>query len=406
MNTLHDETQERRPPYILPVIIISQFAGTSLWFASNAVLPDLQHAWDLPVDAVGVMTSAVQFGFILGTLGFAFFTLSDRYSPRILFVICSLLGAIFNLCVYLLARDLTSLLLLRFLTGICLAGIYPVGMKIASGWYRQGLGSALGFLVGALVLGTAFPHLLRSFQQDVHWETVIFFITILSAGGGVLMLLFVPDGPYLSKGTPFNSKALMIIFQSRELRAAAFGYFGHMWELYTFYAFTPFVLSVYAATHFKGELNISWWSFVIIAVGSIGCAGGGLISKRIGSAKVAWVQLLCSGLLCLCSPLLFYLPLTIFLGLLVVWGVVVVGDSPQFSALIARHAPPELVGSALTIGNCIGFAITIVSIQLISYISHSIAPEYIFSLLTIGPVVGLAAFSLLVFRVRQESVPD
>ena len=386
-----------RPSYILPVIVLSQFAGTSLWFATNAILPDLLRTWQLPSDVVSYSTSAVQLGFIIGTLGFAYFTISDHYSPRIIFFLCTLLGGMFNLFVYLFAHDLAGLLLFRFLTGICLAGIYPIGMKIASGWYREGLGSALGFLVGALVIGTSLPYLLRGIVAEVHWQSVIIAVSCISFAGGLLMLLLVPDGPYLVKGTPFTTKAFAIIFHSKVLRSAAFGYFGHMWELYTFYAFIPFMLASYAAMH-SGAMNISFWSFAIIAAGGIGCAGGGIISKRAGSARVAWVQLCCSGLLCVCSPLLFRLPAGVFLGVFIVWGIVVVGDSPQFSALIANYAPRELVGSALTIGNSIGFAITIVSIQAISSLSHVIAPEYIFTFLTIGPAAGLYWFRRLAFQ--------
>jgi hypothetical protein len=233
---------------------------------------------------------------------------------------------------------------------------------------------------------------------EVHWQSVIVAVSCISIIGGLLMLLLVPDGPFLTKGTPFSAKAFATIFRSRELRAAAFGYFGHMWELYTFYAFIPFFLSAYAGRHSDFPMNISFWSFAIIAAGAAGCAVGGIISKRAGSANVAWVQLCCSGLLSLSSPLLFELPAEYFLGILLLWGVVVVGDSPQFSALIARHAPKELVGSALTVGNCIGFAITIVSIQAISSLSGVIAPEYIFSFLTIGPVLGLLWFRRLVFQ--------
>lgn len=378
-----------RPFWILPVIIISEFAGTSLWFASNAVLPDLQQHLSISADSVGIMTSAVQFGFILGTLGFAFFVLADRFSPRILFFTCSLLGALFNLLVYLFARDLPGLLVLRFLTGMCLAGIYPVGMKIASGWYREGLGNALGFLVGALVVGTSFPHLLKGLGQSLPWGTVMLLISATAAFGGILMLLFVQDGPYLSKGTPFNSKALAIIFRSKDIRSAAFGYFGHMWELYTFYTFVPFLLSAYAAENLHENLNVSLWSFAIIAAGGIGCAGGGLISQKTGSARVAWTQLFGSGLCCLLSPFLFRAQAEIFLGFLILWGIVVVGDSPQFSALVAQYAPQGFVGSALTIVNSIGFAITIVSIQVILSLSHVFRAEYIFSLLTIGPAAGL-----------------
>ncbi len=390
-----DLSSPQKNTLILPVIVLSQFAGTSLWFAVNAILPDLQHDWNLPADAVGNMTSAIQLGFITGTLLFAFLNIADRFSPRKIFLICSLAGSVSNLLIYGIAHDLTTLLFLRFLTGIALAGIYPVGMKIAAGWYKVGLGNALGFLVGALVLGTSFPHFLRSFESDVHWETVIVTISMISAAGGALMWLFVPDGPFLTKGTSFNPKALAVIFRSRDLRAAAFGYFGHMWELYTFYAFVPFMLSAYLAMHPEVNFNISFWSFCIIAAGSIGCAVGGVISQRTGSARVAFIQLLGSGLLCLFSPLLLHSPSPVFLSLFIAWGALVVGDSPQFSALIARYAPKELVGSALTIGNSIGFSITIVSIQTISYLMKFVPAEYLFMFLAVGPLVGLISFSPL-----------
>jgi MFS family permease len=382
---------ENRPRRILPVIIASQFAGTSLWFASNAVLPDLQRHLNITAsaDAVGLMTSSVQLGFILGTLAFAFFTFADRYSPRMLFFICSILGALFNLFLFLFTDNFTSLIVFRFLTGICLAGIYPVGMKIASGWYREGLGNALGLLVGALVVGTAFPHFLKGLGQSLDWRTVILAISALSTAGGLLMLLLVPNGPYLSKAAPFNPSALKIIFSSREVRAATFGYFGHMWELYTFYTFVPILVTAYAFQNLHENLNVSFWSFAIIAAGGIGCAGGGLISRKAGSASVAWVQLLASGICCLLSPFLFHAPLGIFLSFVLFWGIVVVGDSPQFSALVARYAPQEFVGSALTIMNSIGFAITIVSIQTVSALSTSLGEEYLFLPLAIGPVIGL-----------------
>ena len=379
---------KKRPSRILPVIIFSQFTGTSLWFASNAVMADLQHAWGLADAALGYMTSAVQFGFIIGTLVFAFFTISDRFSPRIIFFVCSLLGAISNLCIYLLAGGLPSLLIFRFVTGFLLAGIYPVGMKIAAGWYEKGLGRALGFLVGALVLGTAFPHLLKGMGRTVAWEQVILSISVVSTAGGFLMLWLVPDGPHLVKGTRFSPGAFKTIFQSRDLRSAAFGYFGHMWELYTLWAFVPVFLSNYLARS-QETLNVSYWAFVIIAAGFVGCAGGGLLSKRAGSAKIAFYQLAASGICCLISPLMFYVPPVFFLGFLIFWGIVVVGDSPQFSALSAQTAPQELVGSALTLINCIGFFITIFSIQIANYLTTLVSPNYIFLFLTPGPIFGL-----------------
>ena len=391
---------EKRPFWILPTIIFSQFTGTSLWFASNAILGDLQQQWSLGINSLGYMTSAVQLGFIIGTLCFAFFAISDRFSPRIVFFVYSLLGACSNLLIYLIAKGLISLLALRLITGFFLAGIYPVGMKITAGWYKHGLGKALGSLIGALVVGTAFSHLLKGAGQSVPWQAVIISISGISLAGGILMLLLVPDGPYLFKGTHFNPKALVVIFRSRDLRSASLGYFGHMWELYTLWAFVPLILTAYVSTNPKVSINISFWAFCIIASGSLGCMVGGIISKKVGSASVAFVQLAFSGICCLLSPFIFHLSIDVFLGFLIFWGIVVVGDSPQFSALVAQAAPKELVGSALTIVNCIGFSITIVSIQLANYLSDFIHPNYIFLTLTVGPLMGLVWLLPLLRSVR------
>jgi MFS family permease len=382
----------RRPPWILPAIVVSQFAGTSLWFAGNAVLADLQAAWGLGPGALGYATSAVQLGFIAGTLVFAFFAIADLVSPRIVFLACSLLGATFNLGVYALADGLASLLAFRFLTGFFIAGIYPVGMKIAAGWYQRDLGHALGLLVGALVVGTAFPHLLRALGQSLPWGAVLLAVSTIAALGGLVMYAFVPDGPHLAKGAKFDPRAIAVIFRSPDFRASCFGYFGHMWELYAFWAFVPVVL----AAHAGAQLDVPLWAFAVIAAGFFGCAGGGLVSLRIGSARVAFLQLAASGACCLLSPLLFGAPTPLFLSFLVFWGVVVVGDSPQFSALNARYAPRELVGSALTIGNCIGFSITIASIQLVSALAATVPAAWLLVALVPGPVLGLIALRPLV----------
>src|SRR5689334_724439 len=184
------------PRILLPVIIFSQFAGTSLWFAGNAILPDLHAEWGIPDSALGIVTSAVQLGFILGTLAFAFLGIADRFSPRTTFFVSSLAGAGCAAASLGVPHALAPLLLLRFATGLCLAGIYPIGMKIAAGWYREGLGHALGYLVGALVLGTAFPHLLRALGAHFRWEFVMVSVAALAAAGGTAMLL-LPDGPHL-----------------------------------------------------------------------------------------------------------------------------------------------------------------------------------------------------------------
>jgi len=392
----------RSPRRILPVIIFSQFAGTSLWFAGNAVLSDLQRLWDLSPDALGYMTSSVQLGFIAGTLVFAVLAISDTFSARKVFLICSFTAAFFNACIYLFADGLASLMAFRFMTGFFLAGIYPLGMKIAAGWYQQDLGKAIGFLVGALVLGTAFPHLLKAMGQGVSWTAVVLSVSAIAASGGLVMYVLVPDGPYLTEGAKFDPGALRQIFQSRRFRASAFGYFGHMWELYAFWAFVPVILAAHMGSGTTVTLNIPLWAFLIIGAGSIGCAVGGVLSETFGSARVAAAQLGISGLCCILSPLLFSAPSPVFLLFLLIWGITVVGDSPQFSALNALNAPKPLVGTALTIVNCIGFSITIVSIQLLSYASHFIDTRWMFLLLTVGPVAGIYAMRSLVVAAPRE----
>ena len=391
-----------RPPHILPVIILSQFAGTSLWFAGNAVIPDLQLAWGLETPNTGHITSAVQFGFITGTLFFAFFAVSDRLSSPRVFLSCSLAGAISNLSVLFIPEQLTWLLASRFATGFFLAGIYPVGMKIAAGWYEQGLGRALGYLVGALVLGTAFPHLLRGLGTGLPWQDVMIAISVLAAAGGLAVLFLVPDGPNTARGTRFDPRAFAKIFRSPHYRASAFGYFGHMWELYTFWAFIPMWLMAYNE---RAETSIdpSLWAFLIIAVGVAGCVGGGLISRTAGSARVAVAQLMVSGICCVLSVVFFHLDSWMLLAFLLVWGVAVIGDSPQFSALNAKHAPKEYVGSALTIANCIGFFLSILSIQLAELLLPFTGPEFIFWVLVPGPLFGLWSMRLLTARSREQA---
>ena len=381
-------TPQKIPAYILPIIVFAQFAGTSLWFAGNAIIGDLQQALQLDSSATGDITAAVQFGFIIGTLIFAFLSIADRFSPSKVFLISAVFGAILNLGVYVLASDLWSLLALRFATGFFLAGIYPVGMKIASDWYAKGLGKALGYLVGALVLGTAFPHLLKAMGQALSWEDILKCTTGLAIIGGVLLYFLVPDGPNRKQGAKFKWNVIPKIFGFSEFRAAAFGYFGHMWELYTFWAFTPLIITTYNEFN-ETNLNVPLLSFIIIGLGTLGCIIGGYISLKKGSAKVAFGMLLISGICCLLSPFIFHFSPIFFLGLLGVWGFTVVGDSPQFSTIVAKTAPSLYIGTALTIVNCIGFALTILSIQLINYLQTILPVTYIFLVLLIGPIIGL-----------------
>lgn len=377
--------------FILPLIVFAQFAGTSLWFVGNAVLPELKAALQLHQYAVSLVTSAVMIGFVAGTLIFAFFTLADRFSPAKLFFISALFGALTNAAVVWLAKDATSLFILRFLTGFFIAGIYPVGMKIAADWFEKGLGKALGFLLGALVLGTAFPHLLKNNDFHLPWKSVLYFTSVFAFVGGLIMILFVGDGPYRKKSGAFKWNAIATIFQSKKLRQASLGYFGHMWELYTFWGFVPVMLALYASKN-NVPFNIPLLSFSIISCGCLSCVLGGYVSQRTGSAKVAVTALIISGLCCVLSVFIFQFPPWLFLAVLFTWGLAVIPDSPQFSTLVAQYAPDNLKGTALTIYNSIGFCITIISLIVIDRIFHAttfISSDKTFIVLLIGPALGI-----------------
>lgn len=376
--------------WVLPVIVISQVACTSLWFAGNAVMADLQHEFNLHAQTLGHLTSAVQLGFIGGTLVFAVLTVADRFSPTRVFFVSAVAGAVLNL-LFAFSATLYAMLSLRVATGFMLAGIYPVGMKIAADHFEKGLGKALGYLVGALVLGTAFPHLLKSISEAFDWRWVIIGTSVAAALGGVLMLAVVGDGPYRRRSAGIQLGNFIKVFKGRDFRSVAFGYFGHMWELYTFWTFVPIMLAYHAQMH-DATVNVSQLSFVIIAIGALSCVAGGYLARNITSSRVAAMALFVSGICCLASPIAFGLSTGWFSLFLMLWGVFVIADSPQFSAVVAYFAPKESTGTALTIVNCIGFSITIASIQLINYLVTVWDLRLVFVILAIGPLVGLISF--------------
>jgi MFS family permease len=306
------------------------------------------------------------------------------------FLSCAVLGAAANAAVVMLQGQWELLLVLRFAVGFLLAGIYPVGMRIAAAWYREGLGVALGVLIGALVLGTALPHGLRALGADaapVPWQAVLLGVSLLAVLGGLATAWLVPERREVSQRTaaqPISPRGLVVIWTDRPVRASVFGYFGHMWELYTFYVLVPLILAPRLTAH-----TISVAAFWIIASGVGGCVVGGLLTRRFGSARVAATQLAISGACCLAAPFLLGAPLPIFLAWLLLWGVTIVGDSPQFSTLTARNAPAELVGSVLTFSNCIGFAITIVSIEVFVRAAQFTPLAKLLPWLALGPALGL-----------------
>lgn len=361
--------------------------GTSMWFAGNAVSPDVVREAALPESALAHITSAVQVGFIAGTFLFSLLSIADRFKPSSVFLCCALLGALFNGGIAL-RTELGFILLSRFLTGFFLAGIYPVGMKIASDYFEKGLGQSLGWLVGALVLGTAFPHLLRSLSTELPWRKIILTVSVLASVGGLIMFLFVPNGPFRKTPSTFRLSSFLDGFRDKTFRVAAFGYFGHMWELYAFWAFVPVIWKRYSLQAEK-YFDTALLSFWVIAAGAVGCVAAGILSERMPAKKIARVALMLSGLCCLSLPMMLNAPFYLILLFMIFWGIMVVADSPMFSSLVAQHAPPQTRGTALTIVTCIGFAITIISIQVLGALNAAFHNSLIFLILALGPIVGV-----------------
>lgn len=371
------------------VIVIAQLFGTSLWFSANSAADDLIRAWGIAPADIGTLTNAVQLGFILGTLSFAISGLADRFAASRIFAVCAVLGALCNAAFALLADGMSTAIPLRFAVGFCLAGVYPLGMKLVVSWVPERAGAALAQLVGMLTLGTALPHGIRLAGAGWSWQATI----LVSSGLALLaavMIFRLGDGLHLKRrhgAPPLRLGRVFYAFSVREFRASALGYFGHQWELYAFWTLTPalVILSGLAET---GSRQLSGLAFAIIGIGALGCLLGGWWSQRIGSARVGATALAVSAGCCLLFPLIDAWPAWAKIGLLLLWGASVVADSPHFSALSARACAPEIVGSALAIQNSIGFAITMVSIQLgtawIADWGTSIA-----WLLLPGPLLGL-----------------
>ncbi|WP_396333567.1 MFS transporter [Burkholderia anthina] len=382
-------------------ISIAQLFGTALWFSANSAAADLMRVWHASAADIGWLTNAVQLGFILGTLTIALTGAADRFPASRIFVCSAIVGAVFNVCFAWLSGGLVAGAVFRFGVGVCLAGIYPMGMKLTVGWVPDRAGPALAQLVAMLTLGTALPHAMRVVGTGLAWQWVITASSVLALTGACVIAA-LGDGPHAHmRKRPADGRAapgsrpppVVHAFRIRAFRAATFGYFGHMWELYTFWTIVPLLVARTSIATQLAHASVSSIAFGVIGVGALGSLIGGSLSRRIGSAKVAVGALALSGLCAVTFAATWrILPPAAIAILLIVWGAAVIADSPQFSALAANACPPVLVGGALAIQNSIGFAVTVVSIAATTLLLERVGLDATW-LLVPGPVFGLAAFA-------------
>ncbi len=390
----------------LAVLAVAEVLALALWFSATAVVPALQAEHALSAFQVAAFTSMVQIGFVVGTLGSAFLGLADRMDPRRFFMLSALVAGVANSGILIFDPGGVVVPILRFVTGMCMAGIYPVGMKLASTWARPGargdLGLLVGVLVGALNLGSASPHLINALG-GLDWR----FTIVVTTGAALAAAALIPlagIGPNFAKAPPFNPRAALRGFTTPALRLANFGYLGHMWEIYAMWAWiVVFLHASFAVT--MPESQAAEWArlaaFATIAAGAIGSVGGGLVADRWGRTTLTIGALAISGSCTILVGVLFGGPPWLMIALCLVWGVTVVADSAQFSASIAELSDRSLVGTMLTVQTCAGFLLTLATIHIIPLVAQAFGWQWAFSVLAIGPVVGIWAMARL--RQRPEA---
>ena len=380
---------------MLILLSLAEMMAMGVWFSASAVVPVLTRIWQLEGSGQAWLTMSVQIGFVVGALGSAILNLSDRIAADRLLAISSVAAGLCTLSIPLFAGSLTPALFFRFLSGIFLAGVYPVGMKLVATWTKEDRGLGIGLLVGALTVGTAFPHLLRIFGSLDDWKIVLYIAAFFAIIGGLVAVLFVRPGPYATQNPPFNWKYTGYIFRNREILMANLGYLGHMWELYAMWTWMPLFLGL---SFSQSGVNPKWagvWAFAVIAVGGLGSTLAGRLADRLGRTTVTIGSLLISGLCCLIAGFLFGGNPAILVSLCLIWGFVVVADSAQFSACISELAHPEYIGTALTIQTSLGFLLTLITIRFLPNAVAWVGWHWAFSFLILGPLVGIWAMATL-----------
>ena len=371
----------------------------SLWFSGSAVVPALTREWHLSPSAATWLTLSVQLGFVVGTLLSALLNLPDIISPRHLFTLTAIAGAVVNAAFGWFAHDASVAIVLRFLTGMFLAGVYPPAMKILATWFRYGRGLALGVLVGALTLGKAMPYLING-VGSADWRLNVLVMSILAVLGGLIVLLFIDDGPLALPAARFDWKQVGRVFHNRGVRLANLGYFGHMWELYAMWTWIPFMIRASLAVRKSNPALAELGSFLVIGCGAIGCAVAGAIADRVGRTIVTSTAMAISGGCCLVIGFLFGANPIALLIVAAIWGASVVADSAQFSACVTELGDPQYIGTALTIQTSLGFLLTTVSIELVPRFENLVGWRYAFTILAIGPLFGVISM------LRLRSLPE